>query len=113
MPEQTNPVAKAVDKVIEAVADHDQEGPIPGRPGVEPPSLAEPVEPRGPLPPKPDQRGPDPRTVTGQPSGETTETRAQGGRFLTTATGTRLPDTDHSLKAGPRGPVLLRDHHLR
>ncbi len=25
----------------------------------------------------------------------------------------RLRDTDHSLKAGPRGPVLLQDHHLR
>ncbi|WP_299542591.1 catalase, partial [uncultured Streptomyces sp.] len=24
-----------------------------------------------------------------------------------------LYDTDHSLKAGPRGPVLLQDHHLR
>jgi catalase len=25
----------------------------------------------------------------------------------------RLRDTDHSLKAGPRGPTLLQDHHLR
>ena len=24
-----------------------------------------------------------------------------------------MRDTDHSLKAGPRGPVLLQDHHLR
>ena len=24
-----------------------------------------------------------------------------------------MGDTDHSLKAGPRGPVLLQDHHLR
>ncbi|MBB5085301.1 catalase [Nonomuraea endophytica] len=94
-------------------ADRDTQGKIPGRPGAEAPSLAEPVEPRDPLPPKPDQRGPGPFTPTGQPSGETAQTRAQGGEFLTTATGTRLPDTDHSLKAGPRGPTLLRDHHLR
>jgi catalase len=35
------------------------------------------------------------------------------GQFLTTAQGLRLPDTDHSLKAGPRGPTLLEDFHLR
>ncbi|MEU1730848.1 catalase [Streptosporangium sp. NPDC020145] len=39
--------------------------------------------------------------------------RAQGGDRLTTAQGLRLADTDHSLKAGPQGPVLLQDHHLR
>src|SRR5699024_1947187 len=39
--------------------------------------------------------------------------RAQQGEYLTTSTGQRVPDTDHSLKAGPRGPVLLQDHHLR
>ncbi len=38
---------------------------------------------------------------------------SQRGDRLTTSTGTRLADTDHSLKAGPRGPVLLADHHLR
>ncbi|WP_430982195.1 catalase [Microbacterium lacticum] len=37
----------------------------------------------------------------------------QQGDRLTTAQGLRLGDTDHSLKAGPRGPVLLQDHHLR
>ncbi|WP_319805231.1 catalase [Micropruina sonneratiae] len=37
----------------------------------------------------------------------------QRGDRLTTSTGTRLSDTDHSLKAGPRGPILLADHHLR
>jgi catalase len=41
------------------------------------------------------------------------DTRAQAGDFLTTAQGVRLPDTDHSLKAGPRGPTLLEDFHLR
>jgi catalase len=38
---------------------------------------------------------------------------AQEGDRLTTAQGLRVDDTDHSLKAGPRGPVLLEDHHLR
>ena len=33
--------------------------------------------------------------------------------YLTTANGARLRDTDHSLKAGERGPTLLQDHHLR
>ena len=37
----------------------------------------------------------------------------QAGEFLTTAQGLRLPDTDHSLKAGERGPTLLEDFHLR
>ncbi|ONI76257.1 catalase HPII [Actinosynnema sp. ALI-1.44] len=37
----------------------------------------------------------------------------QEGEFLTTAQGLRLPDTDHSLKAGQRGPTLLEDFHLR
>jgi catalase len=39
--------------------------------------------------------------------------RAQSGTYLTTAQGLRLPDTDHSLKAGARGPTLLEDFHLR
>jgi catalase len=37
----------------------------------------------------------------------------QAGEFLTTAQGLRLPDTDHSLKAGERGPTLLEDFQLR
>src|ERR1700712_5093317 len=37
----------------------------------------------------------------------------QSSAYLTTAQGLRLPDTDHSLKAGPRGPSLLEDFHLR
>ena len=37
----------------------------------------------------------------------------ESGTFLTTAQGVRLPDTDHSLKAGRRGPTLLEDFHLR
>ncbi|MDN3353600.1 catalase [Actinomadura sp. DC4] len=49
------------------------------------------------------------------PNGRTGRTRngAQDGRFLTTAQGVRLPDTDHSLKAGSRGPTLMDDFHLR
>jgi catalase len=39
--------------------------------------------------------------------------RAQSGEYLTTAQGVRLSDTDHSLKAGSRGPTLLEDFHLR
>jgi catalase len=38
---------------------------------------------------------------------------AQSGEYLTTAQGLRLPDADHSLKAGDRGPTLLEDFHLR
>jgi catalase len=45
--------------------------------------------------------------------GPDSDPRAQSGEFLTTAQGLRLPDTDHSLKAGARGPTLLEDFHLR
>jgi catalase len=38
---------------------------------------------------------------------------AQKGKFLTTAQGVRVPDSDHSLKAGDRGPTLMEDFHLR
>jgi len=38
---------------------------------------------------------------------------AQGGDRLTTAQGLRVTDTDHSVKAGPRGPLLVEDFHLR
>ena len=37
----------------------------------------------------------------------------EAAEFLTTAQGLRLPDTDHSLKAGERGPTLMEDSHLR
>jgi catalase len=59
-----------------------------------------------------------PRTVS--PTGvgyegpeEGRDPRAQAGDALTTPNGVRIPDTDHSLKAGERGPVLLQDFHLR
>ncbi|MBM7847353.1 catalase [Arthrobacter roseus] len=86
---------------------------IPGAPGSEPPTVAEPTEPREPLPPKPDQRRPKTVSPTGVPTGAPQHTKAQSGRFLTTAQGVRVNDTDHSLKAGNRGPTLLQDHHLR
>lgn len=86
---------------------------IPGAVSSEPPGVAEPTEPREPLPPKPDQQGPEAVSPTGTPSGAPVHSRAQSGAYLTTAQGLRLQDTDHSLKAGRRGPVLLQDHHLR
>ncbi|TDP79657.1 catalase [Brachybacterium sp. AG952] len=87
--------------------------PAPGRPGSRPPQLEEPTTPDGPLPPKPDQQGAQPRTPTGAEPGPEHSKNAQQGAFLTTSQGARLRDTDHSLKAGRRGPVLLQDHHLR
>ncbi|WP_216910685.1 catalase [Nocardia noduli] len=93
--------------------DAEKQPTVPGAPSSEPPSIKEPTRPRTPLPPKPDQRGPDPRTPTGTESSDSEDAVAPRGARLTTANGTPLADTDHSLKAGPRGPVLLQDHHLR
>ena len=87
--------------------------PVPGAPASEPPSLKEPTKPREPLPPKPDQAGPERRTATGAETDVPAADVSSQGRFLTTAQGARLRDTDHSLKAGERGPTLLQDHHLR
>ncbi|MBA2553855.1 MAG: catalase [Geodermatophilaceae bacterium] len=52
---------------------------------------------------------------TGVPVAEASPNAAhsQAGEYLTTAQGLRLPDTDHSLKVGDRGPTLLEDFHLR
>nr|WP_269457232.1 catalase [Paraoerskovia marina] len=49
---------------------------------------------------------------TGAPQ-EPGDAATQQGRRLTTAQGLRVDETEHSLKAGPRGPSLLEDHHLR
>ena len=63
---------------------------------------------------KSDQSAPAEVGPTGTPDSQDAENpRAQSGRFLTTAQGVRLPDTDHSLKAGERGPTLLEDFHFR
>ncbi|HEX6352521.1 catalase [Actinophytocola sp.] len=99
---------KAVEKVAELV-----NPPIPGAPSSQPPDLDEPTEPRGPLPPKSDQAGPARVTPTGVNTGAPAQSVGQQGEYLTTAQGLRLYDTDHSLKAGDRGPTLLQDHHLR
>ncbi|MGW2221794.1 catalase HPII, partial [Nonomuraea sp. NPDC001684] len=108
---ESHPLKSAVEKVVGAVTDHDaaQQAEIPGVPSSLPPQLEEPTEPREPLPPKPDQTGPETVSPTGQPTGASQDQMAQGGEYLTTAQGVRLRDTDHSLKAGPRGPVLLQD----
>ncbi|WNV87834.1 catalase [Umezawaea sp. Da 62-37] len=99
---------KAVDKVAELV-----NPPVPGAPNSEPPALDEPTEPRGPLKPKADQTGPETVTPTGAPTGAPKLSNGQQGDYLTTSGGARIRDTDHSLKAGERGPTLLQDHHLR
>jgi catalase len=64
---------------------------------------------------KSDQSAPRPTSPTGVTNGQSPDPdpRAQSGTYLTTAQGLRVPDTDHSLKAGPRGPTLLEDFHLR
>ncbi|MEU7159655.1 catalase [Streptomyces chrestomyceticus] len=112
-----HPFRDAAEKVKKTVtgatAPEGPEDGVPGKPGVESPTVAEPTEPRGPLPPKADQSGPRPTSPTGSPSRDPQDAVAQQGEYLTTAQGDRLYDTDHSLKAGPRGPVLLQDHHLR
>ncbi|MYX72427.1 catalase [Streptomyces sp. SID3915] len=95
------------------MTDNRETQPIPGTPSSVPPTLEEPTEPHEPLPPKPDQSGPETVGPTGQPTGNDPARNAQSGAYLTTAQGARLYDSDHSLKAGPRGPVLLQDHHLR
>ena len=74
------------------------------------------------MPPNPNRDKPSPGstnrgTVRGSQSAaivrSSTNPPAQAGEFLTTAQGLRLPDTDHSLKAGRRGPTLMEDFHLR
>ncbi|MFE4216163.1 catalase [Streptomyces sp. NPDC056844] len=114
MTEKKNPVAAAAEKVVEKVQEAVlPPNEIPGAPSPEAASVKEPTEPREPLPPKHDQRGPDTFSPTGHPTEVPKGDMAQGGAYLTTAQGARLYETDHSLKAGPRGPVLLQDHHLR
>ncbi|WP_144792338.1 catalase [Kocuria palustris] len=96
------------------MSDHDSQIPqVPGVPGSEAAPVEEPVQPRGPLPPKPDQAAPQARTATGAQTGAEPADRAQQGEFLTTAHGARLRSSEQALKAGPRGPILLQDHHFR
>lgn len=104
-------VTQAAETALERVGTREPD--VPGAPAPKPPQLKEPTKPVDPLPPKPDQSGPDPRTATGAEVVAAREDAGQQGRFLTTSQGARLRDSDHSLKAGPRGPTLLQDHHLR
>jgi catalase len=101
-------VQSAAAKVADALTSE-----VPGSPGSAPPTVEEPTSPRGPLPPKGEQGTPDTRTPTGAETGLPPTAKGQQGAFLTTAQGARLRDTDHSLKAGPRGPLLMQDHHFR
>ncbi|MEU0558717.1 catalase [Dactylosporangium sp. NPDC006015] len=112
----TSKPAKAVKHAVEAAAEKvaDLLTPdVPGSPGSGTPTVEEPTAPAPPLPAKQDQGGPDTRTPTGEKTGAPPAANGQQGAYLTTAQGARLRDTDHSLKAGPRGPTLLQDHHLR
>jgi catalase len=107
---------KVVKDAVEAVAAKVTDAltpKVPGAPGSGTPTVEEPTTPHDPLPPKPEQGAPETRTPTGAETGVPASAKGQQGAFLTTSQGTRLPDTDHSLKAGRRGPVLLQDHHLR
>ncbi|SDY36622.1 catalase [Modestobacter sp. DSM 44400] len=118
-PSGTNPSAKAVNLVEGAVEGvhkavaHASGHVIPGVPGSEPPTVEEPTQPREPLPPKSGTRSPEAVSPTGKPTGAPADARGQSGPYLTTEQGVRLHDTDHSLKAGSRGPTLMQDHHFR
>ncbi|MGK5682812.1 catalase [Actinoplanes sp. URMC 104] len=101
-------VEAAAAKVSEALGDR-----IPGAPGSRTPGVEEPTTPQGPPPPKSEQDAPETVTPTGAPTGAPKVSKSQQGDYLTTSQGARLRDTDHSLKAGPRGPILLQDHHFR
>ncbi|KAA0942359.1 catalase [Streptomyces apricus] len=110
---EKNPLKAVAAKAAEALHGDGPADGVPGKPGVKTPPVEEPTTPQEPLPPKPDQGAPEYVSPTGRPTGADRYLRAQGDAYLTTAQGARLPDTDHSLKAGARGPVLLQDHHLR
>lgn len=111
---EKSPIKAAAEKAADALLGGSvPEDGIPGKPAPRSPSVAEPTDPTGPSAPKPDQSGPATVSPTGRPTGASAKDVAQGEAYLTTAQGARLPDTDHSLKAGPRGPVLIQDHHLR
>jgi catalase len=116
VPKESRKPVEVVKDVVEAAAAKVTDAltpDIPGSPGSAPATLEEPTKPREPLPPKSEQGTPETRTPTGAATGVPPVAKAQQGAYLTTAQGARLRDTDHSLKAGPRGPILLQDHHFR
>lgn len=111
-----NKPAKAVEGVVRAAAEEGTDvirADVPGAPGSAPPSVEEPTKPHDPLPSRKEQGTPETRTPTGATTGLPPAANGQQGAFLTTAQGARLRDTDHSLTAGPRGPILMQDHHFR
>ncbi|KWV33151.1 catalase [Micromonospora rifamycinica] len=108
----TEVVKDVVDAAAEKVS-HLMAPEVPGAPGSAPPTVDEPTTPHDPLPPKREQGAPETRTPTGAVTGAPAVANGQQGAFLTTSQGARLRDTDHSLKAGARGPTLLQDHHFR
>ncbi|MFJ6442740.1 catalase [Streptomyces sp. NPDC091649] len=111
---EKNPLKAAAQKAAEMLgASSSPEEGIPGKPAAQSPPVEEPVGGSEQLPPKPDQSGPATMSPTGRALDIDPADVAQSGTRLTTAQGTRLYDSDHSLKAGERGPVLLQDHHLR
>jgi catalase len=87
--------------------------PPPGAPTLASVPLEETTTPHEPLPPKPEQQSPATVSPTGADLAAEPTAMSQQGAFLTTSTGARLRDTDHSLRVGSRGPALLQDHHLR
>src|SRR3954468_21150192 len=97
-------VKEAASEVVGAVAQKLGPHRVPGVPAPVPPPLEEPTAPVDPLPRKDEQDAPETRSATGAETGAPANARAQQDAYLTTATGTRLHDTDHSLKAGERGP---------
>src|SRR5699024_4245545 len=86
---------------------------IPHKPAEHSPDVHEPDITQPPPDLNTDQSGPQTTTPTGALSNDDRSGWSQQGEYHTTAQGGRLPDTNHSLKAGSRGPVLLQDHHLR
>lgn len=86
---------------------------IPGAPQEDPVSAEQPTQPVKSPTPKSDQRGAPEVSPTGEPMQDAARASQQQGAYLTTAQGARVQNTDHSLRAGERGPTLLQDHHLR
>ena len=72
-------VEGAAARVAEKLAELEHRRPFPGRRDPGPPSVAEPTKPREPLPPKPDQAGPERRTATGVPTDASQPTSVRRG----------------------------------
>ncbi|HEX5202163.1 MAG TPA: catalase [Actinoplanes sp.] len=108
-----DPIKDAVKSAAAKIADAAAPPAVPGKPGSGTPTVDEPTTPREPVPPSQEQGTPAPKSPTGASYETPPAANAQQGAYLTTSAGTRLRDTDHSLKAGPRGPILMQDHHFR